>query len=795
MLVNYIKIAFRQLWKNKFYSSINILGLTIGLASCLLIVLYVLDELSYDRFHKNKDRIYRITEEFKTGEGVTTTALTPYKLALDLQRQFPQIEKVVRIDYDIQQYTVQYGDKKFNEKSITASDSTFFNVFSFTLLQGDTKTVLTEPNTVAISDKIAEKYFGNSNGIGKVLSFIEPYNYTTFQAKVTGVFKAMPGNSHFHKDFIFSMATADKIIPERKEDLGWTSMFSYLLLSPSADPKTLEKNINDYIFKNYPKEVLSWWSKFYLQSLNDIHLRSNLKEELEPNGDIKYVYIFSAIALFLILLAAVNYMNLATARAANRAREVGVRKVSGALKQQIIYQFLSESVIMTLIALVLAYALITASLPFFNTLSGKNLSINFFHPELLIAVLAVTLLVGIFSGSYPAFYLSAFQPIKVLKGPLANTGKGSLLLRRGLVILQFSVSIILIIGTIIIYDQWKYLQSKKLGINSSQVLLIPTQTEKLQKQYKTFKTELLKQPGIINVTASRKDFTSRFASYTTVQVEGQEKGKTIPWNAVDANFFKCFNIPIVGGSDFFTPAKSDSVGQFILNESAVQQLGLKSPVGTRISALGDKGEIIGVVKDFHFESLHTPISPVIFSGAPRMNYVAIKIKSAGLQATVQRIKQVYTQIDAGANFEYTFLDDKIVAQYKTEARFFKVFTTFSALAIIIACLGIFGLASFSASQRTKEIGIRKVLGASVQHISLLLIKEFIKLVIIANIIATPTAWYVMQQWLQDFPYRTEIQGWMFIVAAVTAICIAVLTVSAQAIKAAITNPVRALRSE
>jgi putative ABC transport system permease protein len=797
MFQNYFKSAIRQLWKNKFYSSINILGLAIGLSGCLFMVLYVVDEVSYDQFHKNKDHIYRITESFKSGEGIETTALTPYKFATELKHQFPEIEKAVRTDYDITSFTVHYADKKFQEKSITCADSSFFNFFSFRLLQGNPNTVLTDPYTVAISDEQARKYFGAGEAMGKVLTFTDPHSYKSFEAKVTGVFKAMPGNSHFHKDLILSMATADILIPERKEELGWTSVFTYFQLAPGTDANVFEKKINDYLFKTYSQEK-KWWVKFSLQSLNDIHLRSHLKEEQEPNGDMAYVYIFSAIAIALILLAAVNYMNLATARAANRAREVGVRKVVGALKRQLIYQFLVESIIITLISLILAGCLVTLLLPFVNNLSGKNLTIDFLNPALLAGILIVTLIIGICSGSYPSFFLSAFKPVTVLKGALANTGRRTLLLRRGLVVFQFSISIILIIGTIVIYDQWKYLQTKKLGINSSHTVIVRTHSDKLQKQYPVLKNELLQQPGVMAVTACNKDFSQRFGNYTTVRTNELPDGKIMPWSDVDVNFFKTFDIPLIHGVDFSATDATDSVSRFILNQSGVRQLGLteESAVGKMIKAFGHKGQIIGVVKDFHFESLHTPISAAIFSPTSSgMGWMAVKIKSDAIDKTLQLIQKEYHRVDAAATFDYAFLDDKITALYTSEARFFQVFISFSTLAIIIACLGIFGLATFSASQRTKEIGIRKVLGASVQNISVLLSKEFIRLVILANIIAWPVAYVGMQQWLQDFPYRIAINGWMFILAASITLCIAIVTVSWQAIKAALANPVKSLRTE
>lgn len=795
MLSNYLKIAIRLLFRNRFYSIINILGLAIGLTSCFLIVVYVQDELSYDRFHVKKERIYRIVEEFKTGEGVITTGLTPYKLALDLKEQFPEIEKVVRIDYDIESEIVHYGNKEVLQNGITAVDPDFFDVFSFKLLQGNAKTALIEPNTVVLSDEKARLYFPKGDAIGKVLNFKNPYSHNIYTAKVTGVFKEMPKNSHFHKDFLLSTATADILIPERKEQLGWTSHFSYLLLRPSADPIRLEKEINKYIFKNYPKQVTEWWSYFPLQSLKDIHLYSNLKEELEPNGDIAYVYIFSAIALIIILLACINYMNLATARAATRAKEIGIRKVVGAFKRNLIFQLIGESLLLTFLAFVVSCLLSVLLLPFFNSLSGKELYIDFSDIGLLTKFLSVSLLIGVLAGSYPAFFLSAFQPIKVLKGSLSKAGFKSLLFRKGLVVLQFSISIVLIIGTMVIYRQWNYLQNRKLGINSEQVVIVPVQTRKEDFGYPLLKKELLRSANILQVTATEKNITNRFGNYSTLLINGKQV--VMPRAEVDRDFFKTFNISLLAGSDFNPEIDTASkIKDYIVNEAALNLMGIKNPVGELIDVNDEKGRIIGVVKNFHFESLHSEISPVIFHSRPfGFNYFIIKIKPTDVKGALAFVEKQYKKIDPEAIFQFTFLDDNINALYKTEAKFFTVFSTFSGLAIFIACLGIFGLASFTASQRTREIGIRKVLGASVQAISIHLTRDFIKLVLLANIIAWPVALYFMKQWLKSFPYRIELGFSIFILAAIIAFFIAILTVSSQAIKAALANPVKSLRTE
>ena len=795
MFKSYFTTAYRQLIRNKFYSVINILGLAIGLASCFLILTYVQDELSYDQFHENRSRTYRIVERFKTGEGEVTTGLTPYRLALDLQQQFPEIEKVVRIDYDIEDATVQYGDKEVFQKTITAVDPEFFEVFSFKLLQGNSKTALLEPNTVVISDAKARLYFPDGNAIGKVLTFRNPYSREAYTAKVTGVFKEMPSNSHFHKDFLLSALTADALIKGRKDDLGWTSHFSYLLLQPSANASSLEKRMNEFIFSHYPKKVTQWWSYFPLQALSDIHLHSNLKEELEPNGDVSYLYIFSAIALIILALACVNYLNLATARATTRAREIGVRKVIGAFKQQLVSQLIGESLLLSVLAFIVACILSNSFLKLFNYVSGKELQISFSNAGTLAIFLVLSLCIGFIAGIYPAFFLSAFNPVKVLKGSIPKAGVGSLVLRKGLVVFQFAISIALIVGTVIIYKQWNYLQEKKLGISSEQVVIVPVQTREEDFGYPLLKKELLRNSNIVHVTATEKNITSRFGNYSTLDIDG--KSLVMPRATVDPDFFKTFDVPLAAGSSFKQePDSGNAVKDYIINEAAAKLIGIKDPVGELININESKGRIVGIVKDFHLESLHSEVSPVLFGSRPfGFNYIVIKIKPENVKESIAFIERQYKKIDSRATFQYSFLDDNIDALYKTEAKFFSVFTIFSGLAIFIACIGVLGLASFAAHQRTREIGIRKVLGASVRDISIHLTSDFVKLIMLSNIIAWPVAFYYMTQWLSRFPYRIEMNLLFYLIASIIAIFVAVLTVGFQALKAAMMNPVKTLRTE
>ena len=796
MARNYLIIALRQLTRNKLYSVINIAGLAIGFASSLLILLFVRNELTYDKFHKNKDRIYRVAEEFKTGDGFIHTGLTPARLAQALTDHFPQIEKTVRVDYDLGRYQIEYKEKSFEETSITAVDPDFFEVFSFELLSGNPKEILKKPYTMVISDQVARKYFGSADPVGEVMKFVDTYNLTSFEVMVSGVFTTMPENSHIHKDFLLSASTMEQFYPDREQQWGWTSHFTYIMLAPGQDISEIEKALPDFIIEKFSKEF-SERTQFFIQPLTDIHLRSALKEELEANGDIHYVYVFTTIAFVILLLASINYMNLATARASRRAKEVGIRKVVGAVKSKVIFQFLGESIIITTIALVFAFVLAQLFTPFFNSLSGKQITLDLGNVGLTATFLAIALITGILSGTYPAFVLSSFNPVDVLRSGFAKIGNSGAFLRKGLVIVQFSLSTALIIGTVIIFMQWDYIQEKKLGIQSEQILVVPMATKEIDNKNILLKSELLKNSNIEHVTASNKKLTDRPTSYTTVQVRESDNSYALPLGIVDFDFFKTFGIPIVHGRDFSLEIVNDTIDSYIINEAALKLFNIQNPVGAKIIVSGqEEGTIVGVVKDFHFESLHAEIAPYLFFVRPAMfNYFEMRVKSANLKETVSYIQNKYSQIDPEANFSWTFLDDDIDKLYKSEGKFFQVFTTFSILAIFIACLGIFGLISFMTSQRSKEISIRKILGASAKNISLLLTQDFIRLVLVANLISWPFAYYFMNRWLEDFSYRINITLWIFIGASTISWIIAISTISIQTLRAALANPVNNLKNE
>jgi putative ABC transport system permease protein len=796
MTRNYITIALRQIFRNRFYSIINIAGLGVGLASAILILLYVSDELSYDQFHENKHRIYRVAETFRTGDGSMSTGLTPSRLAQTLKEYFPQIEKTVRIDFDLETYKIRYQKREFIETSITAVDPDFFNVFSFDVLSGDRKTFLSEPNTVVISDQMAAKYFGNIDPVGEMMTFTNAYDHSKFEVKVTGVFQSMPRNSHFHKDFLLSPQTSEKLFPGREKEWGWTSHFTYIMLTPQADITEINKRLSQFTVEKFSKDFAAQ-AQFFTQALADIHLKSHLKEELEANGDISYLYIFSSIALAVLVLACINYMNLSTAWAAKRAKEIGIRKVVGALRKRIITQFIGESLTVCFLALMIAYFLVELFLPFFNTLSGKQLALQYTNFELIGGSLIITLVTGIAAGAYPAFVLSAFKPVDVLRSGFVRIGNGSLMLRKGLVVMQFCISTVLIIGTIAIFQQWNFLQEKKLGVNSEHVVVVPLNSLNLRQQYSSIKHELLKNPEILNVMASNKRLTTRPGNYTYVKVIGGQEVFSMPIGIIDPDFFPMFNIPIVEGRNFSAEIQNDTVNSFIINETAQKLLGIKLPVGQKIAAYDqEEGTIVGVVKDFHFESLHSEISPYIFFVRKnRFNTMAVKIKSDDVHSALASVEQTVKKFVPESDFEFSFLDEDINNLYQSEARFFKVFMIFSGLSIFIGCLGIFGLISFTTSQRTKEIGIRKILGASVNSISVLLTKDFVKLVLLANIFSWPIAYFLVQRWLENFSYRIGIGLWIFVTATILALMIAIITISFQAINAARSNPVKSLRQE
>ncbi|MFC2088084.1 ABC transporter permease [Calditrichota bacterium] len=804
MFINYLKIIIRSLWKFKKFTILNILGFVSGLTCVLLIITYVQDELSYDSYNTNVNHIVRIARRYNMEDNsVHEVALTNYQLAPKLKAAFPFLKNVIRLG--VAGGILQYENKKFYEDYIYLAEKDIFDVFSFNVIKGDPKTALSSPYTMVITDKMAKKYFGNENPLGKVI------NYEKKDFKITGVIEEIPANSHFNIDFLISMETGKDIYSQLYlENLGSMILYTYVLLPENYTAEKFEK-----LLPKFREEHWSSFSRmeFFIQPLKDIHLHSQIQYEIGINGDIQYIYIFSLIAILIMLIACINYMNLATARSLNRASEVGMRKVLGASRSRIAGQFIGESIFISMIALFIAGVCAEIAMPFFNILTGKELELNFFaNYKILFNFIFLAILVGIFSGSYPAFFLSSFHPINILKKKY-NTLEStiSLSLRKGLIIFQFTISIILIIGTIFIFNQLAFMRDKKLGIETEQIITVALPLEKTIEQYNTLKKELTAYSYIESVTAANHPLTYRVAHTRRYQAEGHEsenEGIVINTLIVDHDFFSTMGGEIIKGRDFSETFPSDINSAYIINESAAKKLKLNDPIdkycyGEMFTMNGEraikKGKIIGVVRDFHFSSLHEEIQPVVFSIHSRQTWplfeLLIKINTNDIPAILKTIENKYEKIFPENLFSYTFLDEEFNNLYQAEERLLNITTTFSLLAILIASLGLLGLVAFTTELRTKEIGVRKVLGATLSNIITLLTKDLTKWVFISNIIAWPIAWYAMNNWLQSFAYRIDMSFGVFLLAGGFALTIALLTVSSQAIKAAIANPVESLRYE
>ncbi len=807
MIRNYFKIAFRNLVRQKGFTFINIAGLAIGLTCFLLIGLYVKDELSYDRFNKNADRIYRVTRIFKSSDGTVSLHLghlAPPFLR-HLKNDFSEIEQITRLLDATYLFNVlnrpESPEKKYQEPNMFFADANVFKVFSINLLSGNPDVALENPFTVVISKPMAEKYFGKEDPMGKRLKIDNKYELT-----VSGVFEPIPGQSHFHTNFLLSMNTLNdnRIFGKEGMDNDWggNAFATYLLMPEGYDISKIESRVKSFLDKHIPGGKGSQETDLTFQKLTDIHLRSHLDSEHEANGDIKSVYIFSAIAFFILLIACINYMNLATARSAGRAKEVGLRKVVGALRSQLIGQFLSESLLLTIISLGIALIVITLLIPSLNDFAGKSLTFSSLSDvKFILVILGVIFFTSILAGSYPAFFLTAFQPVEVLKGKIKNAMKNGRL-RQVLVVMQFSIACILIISTVIVYKQLSFMLTEDAGYKKDQVIVMKNDRN-ASFDFEGFKQELKRQAGVKNVSTSSRIPTDRLRDYQGAKVE---KGDSLaPTTAVikslrvDYDFLSTYEIKVVAGRDFSRDFKSEDSAAYILNETAVKAIGWKNNADAidKIFEYGDrKGRIIGVVKDFHFESMHQTIAPIVMSVSKEKDqWLSIKLAAGDFQKTIANIEKIVKTYSPDGLFSYQFLDEQFNKQYQAEQKQRSLFMIFAGISIFISCLGLFALAAFMAEQRRKEIGVRKVLGATVGSITTLLSKDFIKLVLISILIASPIAWYAMNSWLTDFAYRIDIEWWIFPMAGLLAILIAVATVSYQAISAALVNPVKSLKSE
>jgi putative ABC transport system permease protein len=811
MIRNYLKIALRNLTKYKFISFINLFGLTVGLTCCLLILAFILHELSFDKYQPNASRVYRVTRSFNNPEtgalSLNLSTIAPPFGPL-LENDFKEIENMTRVISN-GQTTMKYEEKMFNEENTYFADPDFFDFFKIDLLKGNPAKALGDPYSIMMTDVIAKKYFGNEDPINKTVR-INFGNYIDF--KVTGVYKPFPSNTHFHPEMLISFNTLNDTLIYGPENLrsnwGSNNFFTYIRLPKDYNTKKLEAQFPAFLDRHMTDDgggavKPHQWTALSLQKLTGIHLTSHTDFEAEENGDIKRVYIFSAIALFILLIACINYMNLSTARSTLRAREIGIRKAVGAQRKEVIAQFLSESVLVAWIAMLFAFLLTWLLFPLLNKVSGQQLDISILLKwQIIIPILVVPFVVGIVSGIYPALFMSSFQPVKVLKG-LMKVGGGNISFRKVLVTLQFAISIILIISTAIVFTQMRYMQTKSLGFDREHIITIPYETQ-LNDRYDAFRTELLSNSNIKNAGRSSRIPTGRLLDAMGARMISGDTlapvNADIKFVSADQDFIDVYAVKILAGRGFSRDFSLDT-SAFLINDAAAKVLGFKTndeALGKNFGYGSRMGKLIGVINDFHFESMHQRIAPLVLlvpQNAGNYRRISIKVSGTNIPAALSHIEKTWKNFLPDSPFQSTFLDENFERLYNAEQKQKTLLGIFASLAIFIACLGLFGLSAFAISQRIKEIGIRKVLGADVSTIVGLLSKDFLKLVGISALVAFPVAWYFMNNWLQDFAYRIAMPWWIFLVAGVMAAIIALVTISFQAIKAAIANPVKSLRTE
>lgn len=808
MLKNYFKIAVRNILRNKLYSSINILGLAVGIASCLAILSFVRNEFSYDRFNRHADQIYRAAFIATFNGREIKSAMSPAPMGATIQHDMPEVLAYTRLHYE-GSCIIRYDRKTFVEQKFLWADSTLFDVFTLPFVAGNPKTALVQPNTVVITETTALKYFGKENPIGKVLNMDKSTDYI-----ITGIIKDIPEASHFHADFIASL-TSER--DSRNPNWMSNNYYTYFLLKKGTDPAKFNRKLDDEIVTHADpqlkavtgvsmNEFLAAGNKvgFLLQPLTAIHLHSHLDYELEPNGNLSTVYIFSAIALAILLIACINFVNLATARSEKRAKEVGIRKTLGSPRSRLVWQFMAESVLMSGTAVILAVAIMEFALPAFSNIADKNLTLGLLpNPWMIPALIGLAIVIGIIAGSYPAFYLSSFDAIDVLKSEKRKGGR-EFFLRNSLVVFQFAISIVLFIGTLIIYDQLNYVQTKYLGFDKEECVVI-YRTDDLAGQIQSFEQELKQNKDIISITNSSAIPGNQYSD-SGFWLEGTGADKLVDLRTMqsDFDFAKTYKLQMAAGR-FFSKEHPSDTGAVVVNQEVERAFGVKNIVGKYLVLPGETKtdqksfEVVGVLKDFNYNSLHEPIRPLVIrlrkeTDAPN-SFVTVRLAPGNHLSTISYIENAWKKYAGNEEFNFSFLDVNLQRLYSVDQRTNKIAGAFSILAIFIACLGLLGLAAFITEQRTKEIGIRKVLGASVPEIIMLLSSQFAKWVLIANIIAWPVAYYIMNNWLTGFAYRVNINLWFFIAAGVIALLVAILTVSSQAIKAATANPVKSMRYE
>jgi putative ABC transport system permease protein len=814
MIKNYFFLACRSIWHNKIYTAINIIGFAVGISACIFILLWIRDEKSFDRFHTKSDRIYRLL----ASEDSRIQPRTPHPMAQQMVIDFPEVEKAVTMSpiwdpgLTPAQFSVKYEDIVYDEKRFFSADTTFFEIFDFPFLAGNPKTALKEPMNIVITRDMAIKYFGSvREAMGKSLK-INDQTYIT----VNGVIENVPANSHFTFDFLISYVTMKQI--DRQIHNGvlsdyytWNDFghYNYLLLKKGANVKQLEKKLNKWLLvqnfiplnEKYRQMIVDGRFQLKLQAMNDIHLHSNIMWELGTNGSMLYVYIFFTAALLILIVACVNFMNLSTARSLKRAKEVGIRKAIGVQRKQLIIQFLTESVVLTLLSALVALLLVQAFLPAFNSFTGKDLSLyTLLNTKQILKLIAGVLIIGIFAGSYPAFYLSSFIPYEVLKGKI-QTGGSQLSIRKFLVIFQFVISILLIICTMVIYKQISYLRNRDLGFKQEQVVVISMKDDEVRRQFDAIRTSMLANPGIIKVAGASSIPGGQF-NQNSISYEGSGDERLIAETFVTADYFELLQIKTSAGRVFSDDFMGDTTASFVINESAGRLYKWDTPVDKTITYYGDtyvnaKGKIIGVVKDYNIHSLQQPIEPLIIllGRNDLLTYMLIRISPDNIPATLSFIEKTWSNFDHRHVFSYSFLDSLFASQYQSEKRMGTIFWIFALLAVFIASLGLFGLSNFMIEQRTKEIGIRKAHGAGVVNILIMLSRQFATWVMIASVLALPLGYIISRNWLENFAYRTTIGILVFILAVIIAIAVTLLTISYQAWHTARMNPVESLKYE
>ena len=800
MIKNYWRIAIRGFKRQPGYTLLNVLGLTVGVAATLFILLYINAELRYDRFHTRHAQIYRVSSDITEPDDAFRWAVTQTPLGMQLKSDYPEVEQFTRFIPN-GRTRFQFGDRLFYEEDVYLADSGVTEIFTFEFELGDPKTALHEPNSIILSSSVAQRIFGQKNPITEVLKTPSGREY-----KVTGVYHDFPTHAHLIPSAIISSNSIEGLMNPNPGSWGGFGIYTYVMLQAGTDPKVFESKLEE-IVKNYVAVIFDQFDikiKYELIALTDIHLKSDFEGEPESVGEMGFIYIFGLVALFMLLIACINYMNLATARATKRAMEVGIRKVLGSERRQLIYQFITESLLFSLLALLLSYALVFLLLPIFNNAFSLDLSRALLSsPRIIGGAFLILLLTGILGGSYPAFYLSGFHPMAVLKGKLAK-GTGNPTLRKVLVVVQFAITLFMIIGTGIIYDQMRYLRTKHLGFDKEHVMTFSLESQDDLEVYPILRDQLLQQPKIESVATASTSPGDGFGKQIMIveNASGVMDEYGVDNYAVDYDFFNTMKIPFIAGRNFNREYGTDSTLAAIVNESMVERMGWDDPIGKRIQFQGvdtlPMAKVIGVVQDFHQQSLYEPIAPLVFRPRFLNGQVHVRLQpntSAELASIISNVEGTWNKVFPGNPFEYNFVDEAFMELYEADRMRARIFTMFSIIMIFIACLGLLGLASFTAEQRTKEVGVRKVFGANTPNIVVLLTRNFLGLVSLASIPAFITAWYFMRKWLETFTYHTKMNYWLFGLALVVVIIITLLTTSYHAIRAATGNPINALRHE